>query len=918
MANRYLPRFLAVSAGLLCLRAQAAAPTFPPHPDATDTPTTFPCGKTLVVPIAADDVDGDALTYSVVSSSPNVIARVKTGNPHVKMHIHTDNDGSGSAYDGDMEFQLYRDATPDTASFLAGYAESGFYDNVIFHRIIPGFVIQGGDPAGTGSGITPGNVNLNLNYSLPHEFRPELIFSGRGQLAMANSAGGYSRSFPINGNTRYLTASFTPTNGTQFFITLDPLRAFGPSKVNLDYKHTVFGQLIRGFDVMAKVAAVPTSPSDKPDVAVKMTTLSVAPSKTDAVLLLSATAPGTSTVTVKVKDPAGNEATRTINVTVEDDTVNDPPILGAIAPTVMPVGGVPSFSLKPLDLESDVISTRFPLRDINATGTKNEFIYAGVSAKNLQATARPAAGAWDVSFSVTQFNDPLLNSTPSNIASVSRYQLLEVGVGDKAILPTPRTLEATAGMTTGTQTLATFRHGSAAAVPADFIAVVNWGDGSNRQSSSGANPSITIVRSTTQSGAFEVQGAHTYARVGVYPLQVIVDGPNGATKTARCSAVVHAPGATLTAVGQNIEFTGALFAGKPLAFFNDTTPGAKAADFSVTVDWGDGERGNGVVRQVGAGRFGVFGTHRYLDATTYAVAVHIHRTSPAADEIAWATVKTGGFTGPVHFPPFAKANITSVWSETPVKSYFVVSPTRTDTDITGTLFIQNGGQKTTGKWKLKFWLSTDAILDTTGANADTPLKFGPLFKPFTELPLNPLRTGEGGNLPIKKSPNGGDLTLRLPVGESGTGKFLITQLDYNDPLTDHMAVPKTVVFGPLNGIVVSPTSLRVKEGTTNNTQQTATFSVQLDTPPTQTVTIPIEIQNSSGLPNSSRATLNFSQVVFNAGDTAAKTVTVTAVDDATRNGTGNFTIVLKPATSTDTRFNNMNGADITLQVEDND
>ena len=915
MSNRLLPRILAASVSLLALNVRAAAPTFPAHPDATDTPTTFPCGKTLVVPIAADDADGDALTYTVISSSPHIIARVKTGNPHVKMHVHTDNDGTGNAYDGDMEFQLYRHATPDTAAFLAGYAQSGYYDNVIFHRIIPGFVIQGGDPAGTGSGVTTGNVNLNLNYQLPHEFRPELIFTGRGQLAMANSGGGYSQSFPSNGNTRYRTGSFTATNGTQFFITLDPLREFGPSKVNLDFKHTVFGQLIRGFDVMTKVAGVPTNSStDKPNVAVTMTQLSAAPRKTDAVLLLSAKAPGAGIVTVKVKDPAGNEATRTINVTVVDDTINDPPILDALTPTVMPAGGVPSFALRSADLESDAISTRFPVAEINAFGQTTQTIYAGVSAQNLQITSRPAAGAWDVSFAVTQFNDPFLNSATS---SVSRYQLLEVGVGDKAIIMTPKTLEATEAVTTGTRTLATFRHGGAAAVPADFIAVVNWGDGSNRQSSSGANAPITIVRSATQSGAFEVQGAHTYARDGVYPLHVIVDGPSGATKTARGNAVVHPTGATLTAVGENIDFSGALFTGRPLAYFNDTTLGAKVADFSVTVDWGDGKRDAGTVKQVGAGRFAVFGTHRYVDATTYAVAVHVHRNSPSADAIAWSTIKIRGFISPVHFPPFAKANITSLWTESPVKSYRTVSATRTDTDVTGTLFIINGGKNPTSKWKLKFWLSPDATFNPTGANADTALKFGPLTKLLTELSLNPLSPGSGGNLPIKSS-NGTDFTVRMPVGETGAGKFLIAQLVYNDPITDHMSVPKTVVFGPLPGILVSATSLRVKEGTTNNPLQTATFKVKLDTPPTQTVTIPIEIQNASQQPDVTRATLSAAQVVFNAGDAAEKIITVTSVDDATKNGTGNFTVVLKPATSTDTRFSGMNANDIALRVEDND
>jgi hypothetical protein len=158
----------------------------------------------------------------------------------------------------------------------------------------------------------------------------------------------------------------------------------------------------------------------------------------------------------------------------------------------------------------------------------------------------------------------------------------------------------------------------------------------------------------------------------------------------------------------------------------------------------------------------------------------------------------------------------------------------------------------------------------------------------------------------------------MPVGETGAGKYLIAQLVYNDPITDHMAVPKTVVFGPLPGILVSATSLRVKEGTTNNPLQTATFKVKLDTPPTQTVTIPIEIQNASQQTDVTRATLSAAQIVFNAGDAAEKTITVTSVDDATKNGTGNFTIVLKPATSTDTRFSGMNANDIALRVEDND
>src|SRR3989338_4075533 len=146
---------------------------------------------------------------------------------------------------GKITCQLFDDKAPKAVENFVGLAEGTkewtdpktcqktkkkLYDGLIFHRVIPGFMIQGGDPLGNGTG-GPG-------YRFEDEFSPSLKFDRPGRLAMANSG--------------------PNTNGSQFFIT----------EVNTDFlnnKHTIFGQVIEGMDVVKKIARVPKDRSDKPN-----------------------------------------------------------------------------------------------------------------------------------------------------------------------------------------------------------------------------------------------------------------------------------------------------------------------------------------------------------------------------------------------------------------------------------------------------------------------------------------------------------------------------------------------------------------------------------------------------------------------------------------------------------------------------
>ena len=125
--------------------------------------------------------------------------------------------------------QMFEEKAPQTTKNFIELTEKGFYDGIIFHRVIDGFMIQGGDPTGTGRG-GPG-------YRIKDEFGEGLVHDSEGILSMANAG--------------------PDTGGSQFFITLAPTPW-------LDGHHAIFGKIVKGMDVVREIGAVATNHQDRP------------------------------------------------------------------------------------------------------------------------------------------------------------------------------------------------------------------------------------------------------------------------------------------------------------------------------------------------------------------------------------------------------------------------------------------------------------------------------------------------------------------------------------------------------------------------------------------------------------------------------------------------------------------------------
>ncbi len=327
----------------------------------SDTPSlaslgsqTVGIGSPLHIPIDAYDPGGGPITISVTVADPTLIqASVLSGNRSIRIDME--------GY-GDMVFQLFEDRAPRPASRVIELANSNFYDNILFHRVIDNFVIQAGDPLGNGTG------GSNL-ADFDDQFHPDLQHNRTGILSYAKSS--------------------DDTNDSQFFITEGPTRT-------LDFNHSIFGQLVEGEDVREAISKLGnsldkgTNGSDKPLIDVRMTSMDVFSDNENGVIMLKAIGnrTGTTNVTVTVRDANGNTTSEVVPVTVVADSgqgSNSQPFLNNIttpspAPNTAPV----QLQLSSVDVEGDAVTY---------TGSSaTTGVTAAVNANTGLVTVTPSAG----------------------------------------------------------------------------------------------------------------------------------------------------------------------------------------------------------------------------------------------------------------------------------------------------------------------------------------------------------------------------------------------------------------------------------------------------------------------------------------------------------------------------------------------
>jgi cyclophilin family peptidyl-prolyl cis-trans isomerase len=536
----------------------------------TNVSPFIPGGKSILLPITGTSPNGDPLTYSVTSSNSAVTATIENpSNQFLKISV---------ANFGDMVFEMFGDLTPETVGRFAGLIQSGFYNGLTFHRVASGFVIQGGDPLGNGTGGT------GPAFSFDDEFNTNAIYSGAGQLGLANSG--------------------RDTNGSQFFVTVAPER-------HLDFVNGIFGQLVRGFDVLQAINSVPTTPAGDgmPNTPVVITNMSLIQDNHDMVLLLKTTAnSGSSVITVTAQDSATGavSAPMTFSATIVSDSTNDPAFLNPIPTNLStPENTALTFSVSGTDLENDTLT-------FNATSTSSNVTVSVVGGQITVTPVNGFIGSVPVVVSVTEAGQ----SSPDT-------QTVIVGVGPRkltAVSGTPIS-SGTEGQQLSSVALGTFTDTAAGASVSDYTVDIVWGDGHDSSGSlqKGAN------------GVFTVLGTNTYAQAGVYTFHVTVTlNQNLGGTVAKFESKAFINEATLTSQGIALSgLTGQSFNNIEVATVQDANPNSILANFSAMIDWGDGSTPTPGVIQLINGVIQVLGSHTYTSPGSFTVTATIRDSNSA-------------------------------------------------------------------------------------------------------------------------------------------------------------------------------------------------------------------------------------------------------------------------------------------------
>jgi cyclophilin family peptidyl-prolyl cis-trans isomerase len=321
-------------------------------------PRLTPIGDRLLLSgsplVLALDGEGDSrLAYTVETSNTLVSATILSGNRSLRMQV----EGFG-----EMVFELFDSFAPRVTNRIVQLADAGFYDGIIFHRVMDNFVIQGGDPTGTGSG------GSSLG-SFDDLFHVDLQHNVTGLISMAKS--------------------FDDTNDSQFFITEGAQR-------HLDFNHSIFGILVEGESVREAISEVAVGDGGRPLTNVTISSARSFLDEENAVVLLKAQegSTGAADVTVIVRNASNQEARETFRVSVSPDASDSPPFLADIPELRTRVDTPVTYQLVAIDVENPSSARYLDQRSLAANGL-----------------TVPVQAPADLQYSV-DFNSGLLTVTP--------------------------------------------------------------------------------------------------------------------------------------------------------------------------------------------------------------------------------------------------------------------------------------------------------------------------------------------------------------------------------------------------------------------------------------------------------------------------------------------------------------------------
>lgn len=313
----------------------------------------LPAGKTLYVPLTGVDSGQAAISYSATSSDASVTASVLSGGQSISMTV-TGKDSQGSNFSGVLTFRLFETLAPNTTARIKQLVNSGFYDNLTFHRVINGFVAQGGDPSGDGTG------GSGTDFS--DEFNTSGTFNSLGLLAMANSG--------------------DDTNDSQFFV-VDTDLSLAQMPQHLNFDHSVFGILTSGFATFNKIMTTPVNGST-PTNTVRITNADIITDNQNGVLVINAPVgfTGSSTIGVTATGGGNSQDTKSFSVSVAADTVNDKAFLGDVQNLTTPKNTPITFTVNGIDLEKDnltfVVSDPATFASPSDTGSTPPHLTVGI------------------------------------------------------------------------------------------------------------------------------------------------------------------------------------------------------------------------------------------------------------------------------------------------------------------------------------------------------------------------------------------------------------------------------------------------------------------------------------------------------------------------------------------------------------